>query len=169
MSLLGGLAAGATLGALGNLLPGSARGAVASLLALLAIGIGVYELAGQRLPVMQCDRETPQRWIHQGPLGWAIRNGGALGCGAFTRLGFWLWYAVPTGAFLLANPFLSASLYGTYGIARGLSVWPIILVLGRWRKSRWPEWLLERAPAARTTAAAYLVLLGVAVAMAIGV
>jgi hypothetical protein len=101
-------------------------------------------------------------------LGWAIRNGATLGSGAVTRLGFWLWYAVPTSAFLLANRFLGASVYGTYGIARGLSVWPIIFVLGRWRKRSWPEWLLERAPAARTTAAVYLVFLGVAVAMAIG-
>src|SRR3712207_8459275 len=37
-----------------------------------------------------------------------------------SRIGFWLWYAIPLGAFLVGDPWLGAVVYGTYGFVRGL-------------------------------------------------
>lgn len=57
-------------------------------------------------------------WVWRGPVLWPLLNGAALGFGATTRLGFWLWYAIPSGAFLMAEPAVGALIWGAYGFTR---------------------------------------------------
>lgn len=168
-SAVGGLGTGVALGVAGSLIPPQVRTASGSLLAIVAIVVGGLELTGRHLRPPQCDRETPQRWVHAGPLRWALRNGLALGCGAATRLGFWLWYAIPAGALLAGRLDLGAAIYGTYGAARGVAVWGIILVLARRADNDITGWLVGHRGTARIVAAAQLVFLGVTMAIVMGV
>jgi len=111
----------------------------------------------------------PQRWLGAGPLRWAFRNGAALGIGATTRIGFWLWYVVPVAALLVGRPALGAVVYGVYGLVRGGAVWPLILSLSR-QPGATPlaDRLLLYAPVARAIAAGQLLVVGLAVAVALG-
>ncbi len=122
-----GLATGFALGSVGSMLPATFRIAIGTLLSLLAIGVAAVGLAGHRLPLLQFDRETPQRWMHLGPVNWALRNGAALGFGASTRLGFASWYVIPATAFLFADPVLGALIYALYAASRagsaGVLIW----------------------------------------------
>lgn len=167
-TLLAGLATGSAFGILGALVPQGARVAAGSLLGLLAVCIGGLELLNRGIELVQRDCETPQRWIQTGPYGWAVRNGLALGFGATSRLGFWLWYAIPLGAFFAASPAWGAVAYGTYGLLRGGAVWAIILWLDKVAPGGWSLWAVGRGFAARTVAATYLVILGSAVSIAVG-
>ncbi|MCB9010027.1 MAG: hypothetical protein H6656_22090 [Ardenticatenaceae bacterium] len=164
---LAGLVSGGLLGLAGHFVPLTVRIAAASLLGLVAITVALLELNGRPIRPLQCNRETPQNWVHKGPTRWAIQNGLALGCGATNRIGFWLWYAVPTGAFLFASPWAGAAIYGVYSTTRGMAVWAIILGLAR-RRENWDEWLLKRKETARIVAAAQLLFLGIAVVIAVG-
>ena len=166
-SLLAGLVAGAALGALGSLIPVTARLAVASVLSMAATGVGVLSLAGHTR-VLQCDRETPQRWVHAGAVRWALRNGATLGVGATTRIGFWLWYALPLGALLLAHPIWGALVYGIYAGTRGMAVWGLLLVLAPRHGEAYADWLFAHAPIARMITAGYLIVLGVVGVLVIG-
>ena len=166
-SALAGLAAGALLGSAGNLLPLDLRLAAGSVLAVAAAAAGALELFGRRIHPPQFDRETPQRWVHKGPLRWAIRNGLTLGFGATSRIGFLLWYVVPIGALLCGNPVLGAAIYGTYGLVRGVAA-PSVLVATMRVKGDISEWLVLHREAARIPAAGQMVLTGVAVAVAVG-
>jgi hypothetical protein len=65
--------------------------------------------------------------MHRGPLGWATRNGLALGIGATSRIGFWLWYVMPVTALLSASPLAGAAIYGLYGALRAGGVWVLLL------------------------------------------
>ena len=160
---------GALLGIVGSLLSLDVRLAIASILSIVAVTLGGLELGSRRVPVLQCDRETPKNWVYMGSLQWAVRNGLALGFGATSRIGFWLWYVVPIGALLLARPALGAVIYGTYGVFRGMAVWIIILGLDRWSGGDDTAlWLIGRAQTARAIAAGYLVLIGMAIAIAVG-
>lgn len=165
---LAGAVTGALLGAAGGLLPPAVRLAAASLLAVPALALGGLTLAGRGVPPPQCDRETPQRWVQAGATAWAVSNGAALGCGATNRLGFWLWYAIPAGALLAGRPALGVLLYGTYGAVRGTMVWVLLLGLTRWVGDDYAAWLFRRRAAAQALAAGQLVLLGAAVAVALG-
>lgn len=153
---------------IGSLLSQDFRAAMASLLAVGAIIMGGLELGGCRIRILQCDRETPQRWVHKGALRWAAQNGLALGCGATSRLGFWLWYSVPAGALLVGRPELGAAIYGTYGLIRGMAVWIIILTMTHSPKIDFADWLITRNPIAHRLAAAELMLLGLIVVVTIG-
>ena len=155
------------LGVVGSLVPLDLRIALASLLALLAIILGGVELSGHRIKLIQCSSETPQLWLNQGPLQWAARNGLVLGCGATRRLGFWLWYTIPAGAFLIANPVLSMVIYGTYGIVRGAAVW-VLLALARRHDPDFGDWLVRHWETARLITAGQLLLLGITVTIAVG-
>jgi hypothetical protein len=166
-SALAGLISGVLLGAIGSLLAEDLRVATASLFAIFAIVIGGVELAGWRMHPFQCNHETPRAWVMEGPYTWAIKNGLTLGSGALSRLGFWLWYTVPLGALLIGNPFFGGAIYGTYGLIRGAAVWPILLSL-YWRRDQDRAWLLDYIDAAQTIAAAQLVVVGLSVAVAIG-
>lgn len=167
---LAGAAAGALLGAIGAALPFDARVAVASLLGLAAIAIGILELGPRPRRVPQCDMETPQRWMNAGPLRWATLNGAALGVGATSRIGFWLWYAIPISALLLGDPVLGALVYGFYGLVRGWSVWAFLLLPTRlgMRGDAFGLWVVTHVEVSRVIAAAQLVALGTAVTIAVG-
>jgi hypothetical protein len=138
------------------------------MLAPVAVVLGVSELSGRRPWLPQRDCETPQRWLHTGALRWSIYNGAALGIGAVSRIGFWLWYAVPVGAILVARPDAGAALYGVYAATRGLAVWGLLLGFHRFVGPEWPSWLLARKLLARRVAASQLVFLGVVVAVVVG-
>jgi len=166
-TLLAGLVAGAALGALGSLVPVMARVASGSVASVAAVVLGVLSLAG-RTRVLHCSRETPQRWVHAGPTRWALRNGATLGVGATTRIGFWLWYAVPFGSMLLANPVLGALVYGIYAGTRGMAVWGILFSLMPKYGEAYADWLLARAPVARMATAGYLIVLGVVGMLVVG-
>lgn len=170
---LGGVSAGAVMGLAGGSVGAEVRTLVGALLGLGALGIGSLALIGRPMPELQCDRETPQRWVHAGPLRWAARNGLALGCGATSRVGFWSWYAVPLGAFLSGDVALGALLYGSYGLARGAGAWLLIAAAASLRRrgasfDDLAVWLLGRAPAAQAISAALLLFLGGLAAIAAG-
>jgi hypothetical protein len=166
-SALAGLVAGAILGAAGGLLPLDVRLAMGSVLAIAAIVIGGLELAGRRTQPLQFDCETPQRWINRGALRWATRNGLTLGFGATSRLGFWLWYAIPLGAFLVGDPRAGAAIYGAYGLVRALGAPAILLGMTR-LETDVSDRLIEGHGTARVLTAGQLVILGVATAIVVG-
>ena len=67
--------------------------------------------------------ETPRAWLELRNWQTAARNGVALGTGYSTRIGFWLWYLVPIGAFAVGSPVRGALIYAAYAAARlGTSV-----------------------------------------------
>ena len=166
-SAAAGLVTGAVLGAVGSLLALDFRLAIGSILAVAAIAVGTLEFFGRRVQPPQFDCETPQRWVHRGPLRWAIRNGLTLGFGATSRIGFWLWYVVPLGAFLVGDSKFGAVIYGTYGLVRALGA--TVILLGMMRlKTDISDWLIERYGEARVLAAGQLVFLGVATAIVVG-
>ena len=166
---LAGALAGGVLGLAGGTLPAELRVAAASLLAACAVFVGAAELLGRGVRLPQFDRETPQRWMHKGAINWAVRNGSSLGVGATSRIGFWLWYAVPLGAFLSGNPGLGALVYGAYAAVRGGAVWVLILgSISGVLEEDWGDRFIESLPAARTVAAAHLLLVGVAGTIALG-
>jgi len=166
-SALAGLAAGAVLGAAGSLLPLDFRLGAGSILAVVSIAVGGLEFFGRRVQLPQFDCETPQRWVHRGPLRWATRNGLTLGFGATSRIGFWLWYVVPFGAFLVGDPAFGAVIYGAYGLTRALGAVFIFLGILRFKVDI-SDWLIERYGTARVLAASQLVFLGVASAIVVG-
>lgn len=116
-------ASGFALGLLGSAIDAAFRTSAAAVLAGVGAVLGSALLAGARLRPLQCDRETPQRWMQHGARVAAIKNGLALGNGATTRIGFWSWYLIPVSALLLGDPLLGAIVYGTYGAVRALSAW----------------------------------------------
>ena len=166
-SAFAGVAAGAVLGAVGSLLPLDFRLASGSILAVAAIAVGGLEFFGRRIQPLQFDCETPQRWVHKGPIAWAIQNGLALGFGATSRIGFWLWYAIPLGAFLVGNPLFGAVTYGTYSLLRALGAVVVLIIIMR-TKVDISDWLIERYGAAKILATGQLTLLGVATAIVVG-
>ncbi len=155
-----GLVAGAALGAIGGLLSPDTRAAIATVLALGAMGVGILELAGRRLRLIEVDRETPYVWLRQGPLSWAIRNGATIGLGARTRIGFWLWYVIPAGALVGGSPLLGALGYGLYGLTRTLGAGGLF-VLGRSGRATGLE-ILRQSNRARSIASAQLLVVGLA-------
>jgi hypothetical protein len=166
-SAVAGLVAGAALGIVGGLLPLDLRLAVGSILAIVAVAVGSLELFGRRVQPLQFDCETPQRWINKGAWQWATRNGLTLGFGATSRIGFWLWYVIPLGAFLIGDPLASAVIYGTYGLVRALGA--VVILLGMIRlKTDISDRLVEGYDTAQVLAAGQLVFLGVATAIVVG-
>ena len=155
--------AGALLGLAGSALSAQARGGIAAVAAALAIVVGLLDLVGLPVPLFQIDRETPYRWKEKGPVGWALRNGAALGLGAGTRLGFWLWYVIPVGALLCASPALGAAGYGAYGLTRTLAVAGMLSLYRRGAAS--PTAVLRFSTDARLIAAAQLLAVGIGMAI----
>lgn len=143
------------------------RLAAGSILAVAAIAVSGLELLGRRIQPPQFDCETPQRWVHKGPLRWATQNGLALGFGATSRIGFWLWYVIPLGAFLVGEAGAGAAIYGTYGLVRALGAPAILLGMMR-LKTDVSDRLIQGYNSARVLAAGQLVFLGVATAIVVG-
>ena len=164
-----GAAAGALTGLLGSTLGESARLAIATALAIAAIAAGAYELLRRPLVPLQCDRETPQRWMDRGPLGWAARNGASLGFGAFTRLGYLLWYVVPVGCLLLASPATGALVWAAYGFGRAAGAGALIAVAYRiGNAGRALDLALEKRLLAQRATAIQLLALGATAFVAVG-
>jgi hypothetical protein len=148
--------AGFLLGILGSALGDDARAVIATVIAVGAIVVAVLELLGRRVKLVQLDRETPRDWLARSPLGWAALNGTAIGIGAGTRLGVWLWYVVPLGALLSGDPVLGMIGYGAYGLTRTAGAGGIMLLQARY--SDRPIWLrvLRESARARRIASAQL-------------
>jgi hypothetical protein len=87
-----------------------------------AVALGIAGLTGISQSPIQCDRETAKEWVERGPIVWPVLNGAALGFGATSRLGFWLWYLIPAGCFLMAGPVIGAAVWGAYGFTRTAGV-----------------------------------------------
>jgi hypothetical protein len=109
---------GAVLGVAGSLLSDDLRAAiVVTAVAALAVGALRSEVPWQR------NVETPRAWLEFHSWQTVVRNGSALGTGFATRLGFWLWYLVPLGAFAVGGAAAGAFIYMSYAAARlGISV-----------------------------------------------
>lgn len=141
---------GAALGQLGGLLASDDRAALATLLAVAGTVLALGDIIGTRWAVpLQCDRETPQRWMDAGALKWAARNGIALGAGLGSRIGFAIWYVIPLAAMLSGEALYGAAIYGTYGFARGLGAPLILLAAARRGVQPTADWLLSTRPLAR--------------------
>jgi hypothetical protein len=111
------------LGSFGLLLDHLSR-AVLFIGALLATLIGLW-LKGKP---WQLDRETAMRWLSYRDWRTAALNGGMLGLGFTTRIGFWLFYLVPILAMAVHSVLLSALIYGAYGVSRiGLSLVQVLI------------------------------------------
>lgn len=155
---IAGAVAGAATGAMGNAVSDPVRFSLGTLLGAVAVGVGVRALRAERSAPLQCDRETPKEWVDRGPLAWPILNGAALGFGATTRLGFWLWYAIPIGCFLLAAPAAGAVIWGSYGLTRTAAAAVIWHVQARHRDHDLTGILSLRASADRAAASMTVVL-----------
>lgn len=160
---LAGAGTGALLALIGAALPSIVFAVGAPLLAVAGVGIGLAGAVGERFRPWQCDRETPQRWVREGALRWAVRNGVTLGVGMSSRIGFWLWYAVPLAALASRDPLLGALLYGTYSVTRtGATLGFLFLpVATRGRLDPTPH-LLTYVRSAQLLAATQLVLVSLA-------
>lgn len=126
VATIAGLLVGAILGGLGSLLNTDVLSGLWALFALLSVIFGIFELWRGKAALLQCDRETSQRWLHDGPLSWAAKNGFALGLGFTSRIGFFAWYWVPVAAFLSANIGWGAFIYACYSFTR--CVFPIMAI-----------------------------------------
>lgn len=112
------LLTGAALGAFGLLLDHLSR-AVLFVIALLLTAFGVWT----KSKPWQLDRETATHWLSYRNWRTVALNGGMLGLGFSTRIGFWLFYLVPIVAMATHSILLAALIYGTYGVSRiGLSL-----------------------------------------------
>lgn len=125
-STIAGTVTGLALGFFGSLWPPTLRIALAGLAASGGLLVTTIDLMWRPIALPQCNSETPQRWVNEGPLGWSIRNGLALGCGAFSRVGFLIWYVIPGAALLFGSPAAGAALYGSYAFIRGAA--PLVLI-----------------------------------------
>lgn len=168
-SALAGLTLGFLLGLVGSMIEETTRIGLATLLGVVAAGLGIVELAGTRLHPLQWNRETPQRWVdEESSFRWAIRNGFALGSGAMSRIGYWAWYVVPIGSLLTGSAEAGAALYGTYGVVRGLTVWAIVAGLARRPTDDFGDWLMRQGDHARHLAASQLFVVGTVVVAVVG-
>jgi hypothetical protein len=120
---------GALLGVLGSMLSASVRITGASLAALTLAVLATWHIYGTEAPMLERDCETAQRWMELGPVRWAVLNGAALGIGFVSRIGFVSWYAVPVACLAVAEPWVGALVFGTYGAGRGLAVWGWFLAI----------------------------------------
>lgn len=141
----------------------------ASLFAVVAVVVGVMDLSGRGLGLLQYNRETPRRWLYGRPLRWAMFNGAMLGAGFTSRIGFWLWYVVPISALLSGTPPIGAFIYGCYGLVRGWSVW--LQLVGMMRQGADDDLslrLMRLYPRVRSWTAATLFVAGVVSSIVLG-
>lgn len=123
------------LGFTGGALPENFRRSAAIILGSAAIVLGTLNVAGRFERAYDLrDRETPKRWLDGGVVQWAMLNGLVLGLGVTTRVGYWLWYAVPITCLLSGEPLLGALVFGVYGLVRTgigpLALFPVLSRLG---------------------------------------
>lgn len=154
---------GGVLGLAGSLIDLPLRSAVTLLGATAAVVLACRHLLGHSSAPVQCNRETPQGWLRYGEIAWSLANGAALGMGATTRLGFWLWYVVPFASLMSASAVSGATIYGLYALARCGAAWPLSILVqtGRIDQPNLTIALLRRAGFARAISTAELFVLGV--------
>lgn len=159
---------GFCLGLLGGTLGADVRASVATIVAVGAIVVAMLELSGRPVRLVQLDRETPRDWLGGSPLRWAALNGMAIGIGAGTRLGVWLWYVIPLGALLSGDPTLGTIGYGAYGFTRTAGAGGIMLLQARY--SDRPIWLrvLRGSVRARRIASAQLLFVACLALLVVG-
>ena len=162
------MVSGAFIGAVSGAVPAPARAAIAAALAITGLCIGLAESRGAVVWLPQRSCETPQRWMDRGWLPWSLRNGGALGTGAMTRIGFPLWFVVPTVCFVLGDPLVGAVVFGSYGFARGLGAVLIIVAARRRSFASVAEYSLSRFPAARRALGGTLAVISLAMLALVG-
>lgn len=138
-----------------------------TVLGAVAIGVGLLALASRNFRPLQCDRETPKEWLLRGQTVWPLLNGAALGFGATSRLGFWLWYAIPVGGVLMAQPAVGAAIWATYGLTRTASA-GVIWYTQSLRPNHEPAHILDRRGAANTVTTVTTIVLGLAVFLVMG-
>jgi hypothetical protein len=168
-ALVGGIVAGSLLGGAGGLLSIETRVGLTTFFGVAAVGIGLAGAIGKSSWMPQCNRETAQLWMQYGPWWWAIRNGLALGLGVRTRIGFWLWFVIPGGAFLFGDPWFGGAVWGTYGASRG--GFPALSILAaRSRKdfTQLSDWLLSKRQLALRVSSGILVLVGTTAIVVVG-
>lgn len=171
-ALSAGAACGAVLGLLGSLVGERERIVATSLVAVAFAAAGLAQLrprSSHWLPQRDC--ETAQGWLRYGAVGWAVLNGGALGTGFLSRIGFISWYAVPLASVAFGSAALGALIYGAYGGVRGFAVWFWLAWLRRSKSGHGdPAAAILRldAPGKRLSAA-LVVMLGTATAVVVGV
>jgi hypothetical protein len=175
-SLLAAASAGALLGELGAATIDGSQQLAIRVIAAAATAVTLLDLVGRRPRLLQWNRETSRVILDRyGAILGAARNGLELGVGATTRIGFWLWYAVPLGAFVAASPTLGALIYASYGGARSLA--PVVRAvfedrakrseIGQELKLRRPQRTIAgHLPAIEKLAAALLLALGIALSVA---
>jgi hypothetical protein len=161
-----GVVIGSLLGLVGATIGSEIRVAAATAAAIGGVFLSLMGLSGHQLKVLEIGRETPQQWLEHGPIYWAIVNGAALGIGGTSRIGFWLWYAIPVGALLLGHPLLSAVVFGVYGAARGFAAWVGLALDNPHRDIA--GWLIGRYKVAHTLGMRYLLSMSVAGIFSIG-
>lgn len=158
--LLAAMAAGALLALLGRATQDFVPDLALVIVGCVAIAIGLAEALGKNVWLAQRDCETPRRWLAFGPLWSAGLNGAAMGTGIVSRLGSWSWYAVPLGAFLAADPYTAALIFGAYGGTRAVCV----IALSSALRSAGPAvagWLIDRAGLARRTTGVAVIVVGI--------
>jgi hypothetical protein len=127
-SLAAGAASGFALGWLGSTVPFQIRSAASAAFALVAAAIGLVELLGRRrVRVLQRNHETNRQWLYVSPVLGAMATGAVIGAGVFTRIGYWLWYVVPIGCWVVGSPMIGAAVFGTYAFTR--AVVPALLAI----------------------------------------
>lgn len=120
---IGGMAAGVLAGLLGLTLAGASRELTVALLLILgAVGvyIGAKEASGRRVRIWQINVETPQRWMHHGPVLWPLMNGFSLGLAFTSRLGYAVFYIVPVAAVASRSITSAVLIWGVYSFARAV-------------------------------------------------
>ena len=103
----------AVIAVAGAAFPAVSRGLVAASASLVLVAA-----AWRRSRPWQRDAETPTEWLEREGLGVAVRNGFALGAGFLTRLGFWIWWALPVLVFESGSVRAGAVVGATYGAVR---------------------------------------------------
>ena len=128
---LAAAAFGAVLGWIGERLSVNTTADAVVPLATLALIVGTVEAIRGTLWLPQRNRETPQRWVRYGAIPSAVLNGGALGIGIASRLGYGLWFVLPVAAILVSDVLWAITIFTTYGLTRALGLWTFIIAARR--------------------------------------
>lgn len=154
------VASGGVAGALLGL--SGARSGFGALWVLTATALALAGLDLLRVPVWQRNRETPRNWMDYPGAVWGLLNGGALGVGLITRIGFWSWWLVPAASLLSGSAASGAVIYGAYALSRALGVLGLAAVsIGR-DYQRPALWLHYRRLQAQQLSAIILLICSVA-------
>jgi hypothetical protein len=167
-AVVGSAGAGALLGALGAALSASSRHWLAFGVSLLGVALGGAEVLGRRVWLLQRNQATAQSWMRFGATINSAANGIAMGIGFSTRIGYWLWWALPVVAVLSGSWRIGAPLFVLYASVRaGIAV--LFSLLGEARHEtahRLQDRLASLSPVMRRACSAALVVVSIAFVVA---